>query len=365
MPDKLIRLRRNPTYWTTPDVHFEAIEYNFEVKQDDAKLVAFKNGQVHSMALSPLKYRSEVLDHKEPRFAAVDPANAKAGRTGELGWEVCKRMAFSYLGWNCRRPLFTDARTRQAMSYLFPKQRIIRDVFMGMGQPVLSDVHPDSTAYNHDLQPYAYDPAKAKALLAEAGWSDSDGDGLLDRLVDGKRQTFRFAVKYYANSPEWDNTLAIYRTELKSVGIELEAKSLEWKELIRVYEDRDFDAVVGTWQMSFDLDFYQLWHSSQIDAPGGSNHCGFNDPEVDRLALALREEFDYAKRQAIIKRVQERINELQPYTFFMSPSTVFVWQNRRPEGNTEQGRYLAGVTDGLDRLHPLRNRLPMYWYFPR
>lgn len=365
VPDKVLRLRRNPTYWTTPSMHFDGVEYNFEVKQDDAKLVAFKNGQVHLSVLPPLKYKSEIIDRKEPRFAPVDPADPKAGRAGELGWEACKRLAFSYLGWNCRRGLFGDVRTRQAMSHAFPKERIIRDVFMGLGQPILSDVHPDSAAYDKTLVPYAYDLAKAKSLLTEAGWSDADGDGLLDKEINGKRVEFRFEIKYYANSPEYDNALAIYRTELKSIGIDLQAKPLEWKELIRVYEDRDFDAIVGSWQMTFDLDFYQLWHSSQIDAPGGSNHCGIADAEIDALASGLRDEFDNDKRIAIIHRIQQRLHQLQPYTFFMSPKSIFVWQNRAPEGAPDAERYLDGVTWGLDNLHPLKNRNPQTWFFPR
>jgi peptide/nickel transport system substrate-binding protein len=363
--DKVARLRRNPDYWAAPSLHFETIEYNFEVKQDDAQLVAFKNGQVHISRLPPLKYKSEILDHKELRFADFDPANARAGRSGEFGWEACKRQVFSYVGWNARRLLFADAKTRQAMTYAFPKERIIRDVFMGLGQSIWSDVHPDSLAYDATLKPLDFDLEQAKKLLAEAGWSDSDGDGLLDREQGGKRVPFRFSVKYYANSPEWDNTLAIYRSELKRIGIEMETTPLEWKELIRVYEDRDFDAVVGSWQMSFDLDFYQLWHSSQIDTPGGSNHCAFADPEVDALAVQMREEFDAEKRLAIARKVQQRIHALQPYTFFMSSKTIFIWQNLRPPGSTEADRYLDGVAWGLDHLHPLKSRTPLTWFFPR
>ena len=363
--DKVARLKRNPDYWAAPSMHFEAIEYNFEVKQSDAQLVAYKNGQVHISGLPPLKYKSEILDRKEPRFAAFDANNPKSGRAGEFGWEACKRLVFSYIGWNARRPMFADVKTRQAMTHAFPKERIIRDIFMGLGQPVLSDVHPDSSAYDATLKPLDFDLEISKKLLAEAGWKDSDGDGLLDREIGGKRVPFRFTVKYYANSPEWDNTLAIYRTELKRIGIEMDTTPQEWKELIRVYEDRDFDAVVGSWQMSFDLDFYQLWHSSQIDTPGGSNHCAFSDPQVDALAVQLREEFDADKRLAITRQIQQRIHSLQPYTFFMSSKSIFTWQNHRPPGSTEQGRYLDGVEWGLDHLHPLKSRTPLTWFFPQ
>ena len=364
VPDKLMRFRRNSTYWTTPPQHNEAILWNLEVKQVDARLVAFKNGQATSFSLQPLQYKSEILDGKEPRFAPVDPQDPKAGRKGELGWEMTKRFAFSYIGWNNRRVLFQDVKVRQAMSHAFPKERLIKDVFMGLGEPILSDVHPDNPVYNRALMPFAYDLARAKTLLAEAGWTDSDGDGLLDREIDGKRVSFRFEVRYYANSAEWDNALSIYRDALRQIGIELTPKPAEWKELVRIYEDRDFDAVVGMWGMDWDIDFYQLWHSSQIDTPGGSNHCGFSNPQVDALAVKLRETFDPAARKDIIDQVQAVIHEQQPYTFFMSPKVLFVWQNRRPPGSTETERYLDGVLQGLDTLHPLKVRAPLYWFFP-
>lgn len=365
VPDKVIRFRRNPDYWTTPPQHNEAIEWNLEVKKDDAQLVAFKNGQVSTFGLAPLTFKSEVIDHKEPRFAAIDPAQPKAGRSGELGWEKTKRLAFSYIGWNCRRPLFSDQRVRQAMSYAFPKERLIRDVFMGLGTPIMSDVHPDSASYNRSLKPYLFEATKAAALLAEAGWKDSDSDGLLDKVINGNKVDFRFEVRYYANSAEWDNSLAIYRSTLKPLGIELTPKPYEWKELVRVYEDRDFDAVVGTWGMDWDVDFYQLWNSTQIDTPNGSNHCGFSHPRVDQLSIELRETFEADKRAAIINEVQAIIHEAQPYTFFLSPESIFTWQNKAPLGSTVKDRYLDGVIRGLDELNPLRARTPIYWHFPQ
>jgi peptide/nickel transport system substrate-binding protein len=358
-PDKVLRFRRNPDYWGVP-LHFDQIEWNLEVKKDDAQLIAFKNGQVHLHGLTPLRYKSEVLDHKEPRFAAFDPKDPKAGRTGELAWERVKRLAFSYLGWNLRRPLFNDKRVRQALSHAFPKQRIIDEVFFGLGQPVLCDAPPESQYCNRDLKPYSFDLAKAKALLAEAGWNDSDGDGVLDREVDGKRVPFKFTIKYYANSAEWDSTLLIFKDELRKIGVDLDPKSFEWKELMRVYEDKDFDAIVGGWQMDWDIDYYQLWHSSQAEVQGGSNHCGFVNPRVDELAIKLRKTFDTAERVAIAKEIQAIIHEEQPYTFFRSGEGIFIWQNK---GAAASDRYLKGVTDGLDKLNPLVNRSPLLWHF--
>jgi ABC-type transport system substrate-binding protein len=363
-PDKVMAFRRNPAYWGAT-LHFERLEWVMDLKRPDPQLVAFKNGQIHSHGLSPLQYKSEVLDRKEPRFAAADPANPKAGRTGELGWEKVKGLSFRYLGWNMRKPPFDDRRVRQAMSYCFPKERVIRDVFFGLGCPVSSDVHPDSQYCNRALKPFSFDPARAKALLTEAGWSDTDGDGVLDKLVDGKRIKLAFTIKYGANSPENDNMLAVYRNELKSIGVAMINTPFEWKELLRIFEDKDFEAIVGGWQMDWDIDYFQLWHSSQANLAKSSNHCGFANKRVDELAEKLRLTFDTKARIAIAQEIQAIIHEEQPYTFLWSGEGIFVWQNRAPAGSTEKDRWLDGVTKGLDTLHPLVNRSRLFWHFAR
>jgi ABC-type transport system substrate-binding protein len=360
--DRMV-FRRNPDYWGVP-LHFERIEWNLQIKQDDPQLIAFKNAQVHSHGLSPLKYKSEILDHSEKRFARLDPNDPTAGRSGELGWERVKGMSFQYIGWNMRKTPFDDKRVRQAMTHAFPKERIIKDVFYGLGKPVLSDVLLDSQYCNTELAPYAFDLGRAKALLTEAGWSDSDGDGVLDRQIGAERKPFSFEVKYFANSPEWDNTLAVYRKELQKLGVDMKPVPYEFKELMRIYEDKDFNAVVGGWQMDWDLDYFQLWHSSQVDLQGSSNHCGFANKRVDELADQLRQTFEVPKRIAIAKEIQAIIHEEQPYTFFKSGEGIFVWQNRPASGQPmPPERYLAGVIKGLDSFHPLVNRTRTVWHF--
>ncbi|MBA3684679.1 MAG: hypothetical protein H0W72_05495 [Planctomycetes bacterium] len=359
-PDKTISFRRNPDYWGAGQ-HFERIEWDGEVKQPDPQLVAFKNGQAHSHGLRPGQYKSEILDHNERQFAALDPKDPKAGRAGSLGWERVKSIGFSYIGWNMRTQLFADKRVRQAMSHALPKQRVIDEVFFGLGEPILSDVHPSSQYANKELKAYDFDLARARALLEEAGWRDSDGDGVVDKEIAGERLPLSFKLKYYANSAEWDRTLAIFREQLRTIGVDLQAQSFEWKELLRIYEERDFDAVVGAWRTDFDIDYFQLWHSSEADKPESSNHCGFKNPRVDQLADDLRTTFDTAKRVAIAKEIQAIIHEEQPYTFFKASEGIFVWQNHGAP--SPRPRWLDGVTEALDKLHPLRSRSSQYWRF--
>jgi peptide/nickel transport system substrate-binding protein len=355
--DKTISFRRNPAYWGE-GLHFDTITWDGEVKQPDAQLVAFKNGQVGCYTLIPQQYSNEILDHHEARFAAPNTADPHAGRAGELGWEKVRSSSYSYIGWNMRDPLFADARVRQALSCAFPQQRLIDEVYHGLGRPQRGPVHPDSPYFDPNLPYFAFDLERAKRLLKEAGWSDSDGDGWLDKDFGGTRRSLRFTIKYGAHSPSWDSVLQIYREQLRAIGIEMTPQSFEWKELSRIHEDKDFEATVGGWEFGLDVDFDQLWHSKHANEPKSSNNPGFADPRVDALSDQLRTSFALDQRIAIARQIEDIIQEAQPYTFFRSTESVFAWQNRGPHA-------LAGVTDGFDRFHPLFGTEKLFWHLAK
>ncbi|MFM2091427.1 MAG: hypothetical protein RLZZ127_1916 [Planctomycetota bacterium] len=352
--DRRVRFVRNPAYWGAP-LHFEELEWDAEVRKPDAQLVAFKNGQVLAHGLTPLQFKAEILDRKEPRFPARNPDDAKAGRAGPFAWETCISRSYNYIGWNMRKPLFADKQVRQALAHAFPKQRIIDDVFMGLGRPQIGPVHPDNPAFDRSLTDFAFDPARARELFAAAGWKDSDGDGVLDRIVDGKRMDFAFNLIIIANSPETESMALVYRNELKAVGVTMQLLPMEWKDLLEKTENRDFDAVSLGWRFGLDIDFQQIWHSKTADEPRSSNHVGFRNAEVDRLSEQLRLTFDTEQRNDIARRIQRIIVEEQPYLFFRCPKTVFIWNKE----------LLGGVEHGLDAYHPLFNRDNRRWFLSR
>lgn len=357
-PDQELVFRRNPDYWGAT-LNFERLVWNLAIKDDEARLVAYKNGQVQAYGLSPTQYRSQILDRGDSRFAAPVEDDPKAGRAGPLAWEKVQVRAYDYVGWNLRSRLFADVRVRQAMGHAFPRQRLIDDVFQGLGRPCHSNVH-DLLPYHDPTVPrFEYDPEQAARLLDEAGWTDSDGDGWRDQQIDGERVRFAFILKHYANSPEWESLGLIYRDELRKVGIDMTPRAYEWKELLRIYQDFDFDAVGGAWRMPLSVDFYQLWHSKYADEPGSSNLCGFKDPRADEIAEALRQEFDFDERVRLAKEFQQILTAAAPYTFFRVRQGVFTWRNgeREPEG-------LLGVAHDLDAFHPLLSREEqLNWYF--
>ncbi|MFW5860011.1 MAG: ABC transporter substrate-binding protein [Planctomycetota bacterium] len=348
-PDKEIVFRRYDERWAPSD-HFTTVTQNCAIRDDSAQLTKFKNGEVHIHGLTPIQYKSNIIDGHETRF---DPDN---GRAGELGWERVDRLAYYYIGWNMRRPLFADRTVRQALAHAFPKRRIIEQVFFGIGEPAVTPVHPQTPYFNDAIEDYSYDTNRAQELLFEAGWSDSDGDGLLDKMIDGEREQFSFTVKGFANSPDWDRALAIYQAELRKLGIAMETVTLEWKDLVRVYESRDFDAMVGGWRMSYEVDFEQLWHSRFADEPRSSNHVGFKDPRADELAERLRRTFDVEERKRIAREFQAIIHAEAPYLFFRTGEAIFTWQNAGPDK-------VHGVVEAFDTLHPFFSRDRSWYYF--
>ncbi len=90
-------------------------------------------------------------------------------------------FAYTYIGYNLKNPLFADKRVRQAIAHAVNREEIIDGVLLGLGKPATGPYKPGTWAYNPNVRQYPYDPAKAKALLAEAGWKDANGDGILEK----------------------------------------------------------------------------------------------------------------------------------------------------------------------------------------
>ena len=98
-----------------------------------------------------------------------------------------------------------------------------------------------------------YDPEKARALLAEAGWTDSDGDGILDK--DGK--PFRFEIITNNGNEQRAKTATIIQRRLREIGVVVEVRTIEWAAFINDFVDKkNFDAVVLGWSLDPDPDQY-------------------------------------------------------------------------------------------------------------
>ncbi len=233
-------------------------------------------------------------------------------------------FSYSYLGYNLENPTFQDRRVRQAISYAINKQEIVEGVLLGLGQEASGPFKPGTWPYNAKVRQYSYDPQKAKDLLAEAGWKDSDGDGKLDR--NGKPLTFEIITNQ--GNEVRAKCAEIIQRRLADIGITVKIRVIEWAAFINDFINKKrFDATILGWTISLDPDLYDVWHSSKT-SPGELNFISFSNEEVDNLLEKGRSTFDQVKRKACYDRIQEILAEEQPYTFLYVPDALPIVSSR-------------------------------------
>ena len=231
---------------------------------------------------------------------------------------------YTYLGYNLRKALFQDKRVRQAISYAIDKNELIDGVLLGLGQVATGPYKPGSWAYNPEVKTYAYDPERSRALLAEAGWQDSDGDGILDK--EGK--PFSFTIVTNQGNDQRIKSGEIIQRRLREVGIEVRLRVIEWASFLKEFiNPGNFDATILGWTIPPDPDSYNVWHSSKT-RPGELNFVQFRHPEVDELLEKGRRTLSQEERKKLYDRFQEILAEEQPYTFLYVPDALPVVAER-------------------------------------
>lgn len=212
---------------------------------------------------------------------------------------------YAHITPDLRKPIFQDVRVRQALSYAIPREQIVQKILKGIGQPAASSLTPVSWAYDKKIKPYPFDLAKAKQLLDEAGWKDTDGDGIREK--NGKP----FKVSISTNS---ENAIRVQIEQIlkeywKQIGVDLEIKNYDGNTLFGdILENIKFDLILFAWVSPASPDEWTLYHSSQIPSPTnqvGQNYSAYKNPEVDRLLKEARETDDRKVRTAKYHKIME------------------------------------------------------------
>jgi peptide/nickel transport system substrate-binding protein len=289
-----ISLVRNPLA-TQGEARIERLVSRF-IPDAASQFLELMADNIDTMNLNPIQYARI--------FPSRPDLKQKIGLYKELG------NSYTYLGFNLKRKPFDDIRVRQAINYAINKQELIDGVLLGLGEPVSSPYKPGTRWTNPELQPYSYDVQKAIALLKEAGYTDHDGDGILDK--DGKPLTFEMLTN---QNKQREMSAVLIQRRLKEIGIDARIRVLEWASFIgRFIKTGEFDAVVLGWSLSLDPDQYSIWHSSQ-QAPGQFNFIGYSNPQVDRLLEQGRLELDIEKRTKIYHEFSRLLLEDSPVVY--------------------------------------------------
>ncbi len=273
----------------------------------DAALTSLKSGSLDNMGLTQLQHLQQTgtdrfkKDFEKHEYFAPN---------------------YTYIGWNNDHPIFSDKRVRRAMTHFADRKQMVKTILFNLGQVVDGPIYFHRPEYDKSLASIPFDPKKALELLAEAGWKDSDGDGVLDKTIDGKKIPFRFEIKINSGNVNRKSVALALQDELKKHGIAASVRELDWTVFLSEIKERKYDAMILGWAMSVtEPDAYQVWHSSQA-ANKGSNHINYKNPRVDKILEDYRREFDAKKRIELYREFQKILHDDQPYTFLFTPKSI-------------------------------------------
>jgi peptide/nickel transport system substrate-binding protein len=297
-------------------------EIRFRIVEDpNTALLALKAGELDEMVLTPEQWVTQTT--KEDFHKRCTKATAPE-------W-----VSFHF-GWNIDTPFFADRRVRRAMSYAFDHDQMLEKLCYGIYRPCAGPF-PEGAWWGakKKLQPYRQDLDKAEALLDEAGWVDSDNDGVRDKRIDGRVVPFEFSV-LTSNQPIRIKICTLLKESLDQIGVRVNVRPLESTVIQELTLKRNFQAYFGGWGAGTDPDSSEnIWATN-----AGRNFVNYSNPEVDRLFVEGRRELDRAKRAEKYGRIQELLHEDQPYTWlFMRNSFYGFSKNLRGYVFSPRGPY--------------------------
>lgn len=204
---------------------------------------------------------------------------------------------------NLKNPLFSDSRVRQALQHLFDRSEVNQKVFRGMLKPAVSYWHQNNSAADPKVQPLPYDPPKALALLKAAGWSDSDGDGILDKAINPGEAPSAFRFTILSRSPRAEKLLTLFKEAARRLGIDVTIRPLEAQAVFRMLKDMKYEAAYSTYAWSPPLQFAPSSLQKRYSTgPDPLNPTGYYHPEVEQVLSKAEPEMNRTTRERWLRR---------------------------------------------------------------
>lgn len=321
MTEQQIKFKRNPDFYLPYAVLVQRSEVQFK-NSPDTIWQEFKANKLDTYEIRPEQMLELEEFMKSPQYLEQKKAGAAINRL-----EFLDRQ-YAYIGWNEKRPLFQSKKVRQALTMAIDRQRIIRQILNGKAIETTGTFALYSSAYDDSIVPWPFDVQRARRLLEEEGWYDSNGDGVIDKMIDGKLTDFRFAITYYVKNPTSKNISEYICTALKEVGIACTLNGVDVADISAAFEEKSFDAIQLRWALSSPPeDPKQLWYSKGSSETGSSNAIGFANAEADSIIEALEYEADPEKRVALYHRFDAILHEEAPYVFLYIPKTTLLYRD--------------------------------------
>jgi len=295
-------LARNERYWGQKPC-LKKLVFRFMTNQLSV-LQAFKTGDVDFMIAEPDQF-AQMRDDKDftSKHKLLSVWNPNVG--------------YACVVWNSNSQFFGDKRVRLAMTHIIDRKMICEHIMRGIAKVPADPFYIKGPLHDPNLKPWPCDLEKAKALLDEAGWRDTDGDGVRDK----EGQKFHFKFMYVAGRAFYEQLSRHLRDQGAKVGIDVEPEPFEWSVFLTRLLDRQFDAATVLYFGDVVEDPYEFFHSSQR-LNRGSNFAGFVNKEADEIMEKARRVIDANERAVLYKRIARILHEEQPITYIYTRPTL-------------------------------------------
>lgn len=262
----------------------------------------------------------------EVDYSIVQPDAMQELQQSGLDIKAFFAHGFDFLTYNEQRPLFQDARVRQALTYALDRNQIVDQVLFGQGQVVNTPIPTVSWAFDAGLPQFAYNLDTSRQLLADAGWTPG-ADGTLQK----NGAPFKFELATNSGNKVRAADTVIAQAQFKKLGIDVTLNTLELSAFNqKTRQQRDFDAVVFGATVDIDPDQSAIWSDQ---TPNGQNFIGYSNPKIDQLLqqAATVPGCGQAERTQLYQQFQETLAQDQPYTFLYTRK-LLVAVNKRVQG---------------------------------
>lgn len=313
-----IILKKKENWWGTK------LAENNPMLMAGPDVIHFKILGDQSTALTTLKSRDlDAINQMQPEDYLDLQKNEEFKEYFDLHNPVNPAYYFTFL--NTRSPKLSDKRVRRALAHLTDVDEIVNTLLKGMAVRTNGPVHPDKSYYHKDLPLIKYDFEKAKTLLTEAGWTDTNNNGTIDKEIDGELVEMELEYLVSASSKNEESRALVLQNNAKKAGINITVVPKNFRVKTDDLKKHNFELSSGGWASPpTPFEPKQIWHSQSYGGDG-SNYVGFGSEESDALIDEIRETMDEKEREKLYLRFQEIIYDEQPYIFsFFSTNPIAI-----------------------------------------
>jgi peptide/nickel transport system substrate-binding protein len=321
---EFLEFETNAEYWNTPP-NVDSVIFQ-TISNPDARVTALTTGEIDAITEFPATAVSALQNAEDVQVHIADIG--AGGSLRDVFFNIVAEEDCPEDGGVCSgHPALKDLAVRQALAHATDKSQIIDVATLGTGSPGLSMVPPGlGEYYGSEIEDYAYDVAAANALLDDAGYEDSDGDGIRECLEDQDCDTLTFRFNYADDIDTAPRESELLQGMWADIGVAIEIQGLDPDTLTSVCcPSFDYDIMLWGWGSDPDPGFLLgVGLCTEIDS--GFSETGYCNPDYDALYDAQAVEQDPATRVEQIIEMQQMLIDDVPYIIPYYQQEIQAWR---------------------------------------